>query len=95
MAYFFFAQISIQDYEEYQKYLDGAGPVFQKYNGTYLAIDQHPTLLESSWANGRVVLIQFASKQDFENWYNSHEYQDILKHRLKAATCNSILISGL
>ena len=42
----------------------------------------------------RAVLIRFDSKDDFETWYQSDEYQGILKHRLSAAECDTILIRG-
>jgi len=40
-------------------------------------------------------LIRFNNKNDFDEWYNSKDYQDILKHRLKAADCDTILVKGL
>ena len=95
MSYYFVAQIEITDTEEYQKYLDKAGEVFRKYNGKYLAVDNNPELLEGDWGKGRTVLIEFPTKNEFLAWYNSSEYQNILKHRLKGAICNAILVEGL
>ncbi|HJX71957.1 MAG TPA: DUF1330 domain-containing protein [Bacteroidales bacterium] len=43
----------------------------------------------------KLVLIRFNSKKDFEDWYHSEEYQNILKHRLKAAGCDTLLLKGL
>ncbi len=62
--------------------------------GTYLAVDDHPVVLEGKWESERAVLIRFETKEDFEQWYQSEEYQLILKHRLKAAECNTILFEG-
>jgi uncharacterized protein (DUF1330 family) len=39
--------------------------------------------------------VKFNSKQDFEDWYYSEDYQKILVHRLKAAKCDTILLEGL
>ena len=93
--YYFIAHIKINDSREYQKYMDKAGQVFQKYNGRYLVVDNDPEILEGEWAYTRVVLIQFESEPDFKNWYFSDEYQQILKHRLNAADCDTILAKGL
>jgi len=41
------------------------------------------------------VLIRFDSKEDFEAWYYSDDYQHILKYRLKGAKCDSILLEGM
>ncbi len=51
--------------------------------------------LEGLWDEKRIVLIEFPSKDEMKAWYCSEEYQSILKHRLKAAECDSILINGL
>jgi len=95
MSYYFVAQIRIIDEKEYQKYIDSAGDIFKKYKGEYLAVDNNPQLLEGDWNYTRTVLIKFESFSDFDAWYNSADYQKILKHRLKAADCDTILVKGL
>lgn len=95
MQYYFIANIKISDFTEYQKYLENSGEVFKKYNGKYLVVDGSPEILEGAWDYTRVVLIQFDSKEDFDAWYHSEAYQEILKYRLNAAECNTILAKGL
>ena len=95
MDYYFIAQIRINDDDEYQKYIDKAGAIFKKYKGEYLSVDNEPDLLEGKWDYTRTVLIKFKSKDDFEDWYYSDDYQEILKYRLKGADCDTILIKGL
>ncbi|MFX0137771.1 MAG: DUF1330 domain-containing protein [Candidatus Hodarchaeota archaeon] len=95
MNYYFIAQININDKKEYQKYIEVAGDVFKKYNGKYLAVDNNPEILEGEWNYNRSVLINFKSKNDFVDWYYSKEYQEILKYRLAAADCDTILVKGL
>ena len=95
MSYYFIAQIKINDENEYKKYIDKAGAVFKRFNGEYLAIDNDPIVLEGKFDYTRCVLIKFKNKFDFENWYKSDDYQKILRHRLKAADCDTILVKGL
>ena len=94
MSYYFLAHIRIHDEGEYQLYVDRADEVFARYNGRYLAVDSEPEILEGEWAYDRAVVIQFESREDFANWYHSEDYQEILKFRLKAANCDSILVKG-
>ena len=94
MSYYFMASIRIRDAEEYQKYLDRADEIFARYRGTYLAVDDSPVILEGEWDAERAVLIRFDSKEEFEQWYNSEAYQEILKYRLTASRSNTILIKG-
>lgn len=95
MTHYFVAQIRIHDQEEYDMYLEKFDEVFSRYNGEYLAIDESPVLLEGNWDYTKSVLIKFNSKQEFEEWYYSDEYQKILKHRLNAAKCDTILLEGV
>jgi uncharacterized protein (DUF1330 family) len=88
------ANIKVHDFQEYQKYLDGAEEVFSRFNGTYLAVDSQPEVLEGSWDYSRVVLIRFENKEDLKAWYGSGEYQEILKYRLSASHCDSLLVHG-
>ena len=95
MKHYFVAQIRINDPEEYEKYLERFDDIFSQYKGEYLAIDESPLLLEGAWNYTKSVLVKFNSKQDFKDWYYSADYQSILKHRLRAAKCDTILIEGV
>lgn len=95
MTHYFVAQIKIHNQDEYNKYLDKFDDIFSKYKGEYLAIDESPSLLEGNWNYTKSVLIKFNSKEEFEDWYYSEDYQKILKHRLNAAKCDTILLEGL
>jgi uncharacterized protein (DUF1330 family) len=95
MNHYFVAQIKINDPEQYEKYLEKFDDIFSKYNGEYLAIDESPVLLEGDWCYTKSVLIKFGSKKEFEDWYYSDEYQKILKYRLNASKCDTILIKGI
>jgi uncharacterized protein (DUF1330 family) len=95
MTHYFVAQIRIHDQDEYNKYLDKFDDIFSRYKGEYLAIDESPALLEGEWNYTKSVLIKFHSKEEFEDWYYSEDYQRILKHRLNAADCDTILLEGL
>lgn len=95
MPYYFSAQIRIENHKEYDKYLENFDDIFSRYKGEYLAIDESPTLLEGEWDYTKSVLVKFNRRQDFESWYYSKDYQEILKYRLNAAKCDSILIKGL
>ena len=94
MSLYFIANIKINDLNEYQKYVDEVDEIFSKYNGHYLAIDDNPLVLEGKWKYTRSVIIEFNNKADFENWYNSEDYQRILSYRLRAAQCDTILVEG-
>ena len=92
MSVYFVANNRITDEVEYSKYLENVKSVFSKYNGEYLAVDNNPTILEGTWDYSRVVLIRFPDKDSLNKWYYSDEYQAILKYRLSAADCDTIIV---
>ncbi len=95
MTHYFAAQIRIHDPEEYEKYLENFDEIFSQYKGEYLAIDESPTVLEGEWDYTKSVLVKFNSRQEFEDWYYSEDYQRILRYRLNASDCDTILLEGL
>lgn len=94
MSVYFMASIRMKSEQNYKMYLDRSEEVFARYKGSYLSVDNNPEVLEGEWKYSRAVLIQFDNKEDFNAWYHSEEYQDILKHRLFASECDTILIQG-
>ncbi|HWT74869.1 MAG TPA: DUF1330 domain-containing protein [Mobilitalea sp.] len=94
MSVYFIANIQLKDPALYQNYLDNCDEVFAKYQGKYLAVDHKPEVLEGSWDYSKTVIIQFPSEEEFQRWYHSEEYQAILKYRLDAAVCDTILVRG-
>lgn len=94
MSYYFIANIKILDPLVYGKYLEKADAIFSRYKGKYLVVDNKPEILEGSWDYTRNVMIQFDSRKDFDNWYFSPEYQEILRFRKEGAQCDTILVEG-
>jgi len=92
MSAYFIANIRINNEDEYQNYLKSVDNVFSNFNGKYLAVDKNPIVLEGKWDYSRLVLIEFPDKDSLIKWYNSDEYQTILKYRLLAAECDTIVV---
>lgn len=95
MSVYFVAQIRIEDEVEYQKYLDQCDTVFNSYKGKYLVVENQPTALEGEWKYSRMIIIEFESEDALREWYESDEYQEILKFRLNASKCDTIIVKGL
>ncbi|ADK81929.1 GNAT family N-acetyltransferase [Sediminispirochaeta smaragdinae] len=95
MAVYFIANIKIVDPLIYQKYLDACDAVFSKYKGTYIAVDNTPRILEGSYKYSKTVIIKFENEIEFNDWYNSSEYQEIRQFRLSGAECDTILVKDI
>jgi uncharacterized protein (DUF1330 family) len=73
----FIAQITINDSDKYQQYIDGFYEVFDKYNGKVLSVDDNPRVIEGKKIYSRIVVIRFPNEVEFERWYFSSEYQEL------------------
>jgi len=94
MACYLIAQINIHDQDGYQKYLDGYNEVFDKFEGNVVAVDDAVEVLEGKWPFRRTVVIRFPDKAEARRWYDSEEYQELMKHRRRASHSNIILVDG-
>ena len=94
MAHYIVAQIDIHDRERYAEYEAGFMDVFANYNGTMLAVDEAPQVIEGEWPCTRTVIIEFPSKPEAEAWYNSDAYRQIATHRHAASVGNVALVAG-
>lgn len=94
MYSYFIAQIKIHDWHEYESYLKGYDSIFRKYNGEVIAVDDNPIILEGAWPYTRTVIIRFTSQNETMRWYQSAEYQQLIKHRHKASKADIIIVKG-
>ena len=89
-------QLEVHDWDEYQAYLNGFMPSFERHGGKLLATSMQDTkALEGSWASSRTVLLEFPSAEDAEAWYTDPEYVELMKIRHRTAETNLVLVEGL
>jgi len=91
MSAYFIAQLKIRDREAFKEYSEALVPVFAKFDGKYLALDDAPELLEGNWDYSRLVLIEFPDMQSLKKWYYSDEYQQVMKLRAAASDADIII----
>ncbi len=88
------AQIRIDDRETYRKYEAGFGEIFQKHKGEGIGFTESPDVIEGEWPYTRTVLLRFPSKGEFHAWYDSNEYQELVKNRWASSEANIIVMRG-
>ena len=88
------AKLTITDQQTYGNYRAGFASVFQRYGGEILAASGEPTVLEGEWEATITVLIRFDSRDEALGWYNSDDYQELVRIRQSASTGEFILIDG-
>lgn len=80
----------------YEEYKLRARPLAEKYGGEYLARGGEINLKESDlWAPTRMVLIRFPDAASANRFYDSAEYQEVLKISKQAARRTVAIVEGL
>ena len=95
MTAFFIVRVNITDRVRFSQYEEGFGVIFEQFGGKILSVDEKPDALEGDWSYTRSVLLEFPDKVSAMKWYNSPEYQELVKHRLVASDGEVILVEGL
>lgn len=93
-AYVVFTRESTSDAEQMAQYAEKAPLARESRDLTPLAFYGKFEVLEGSDIEGAVIL-RFPDMAAAREWYNSPEYQDALKHRLKGANYRVFIIEGL
>ncbi|NNE23278.1 MAG: DUF1330 domain-containing protein [Rhizobiales bacterium] len=96
MSAYAIGQLDIFDADEYQKYLAGLMPVFERYGGELLATSNNSTaVVEGDWALPKTVIMKFPSLQHAQNWHTDPDYQALAEHRRRSAKANLVLVEGI
>jgi uncharacterized protein (DUF1330 family) len=88
------AKLNITDPETYATYGEGFMEIFMRFGGKLLAVDENAEVIEGSWPYTRTVLLEFPDKAGMQAWYNSYDYQKLVKHRFAAATADIAMIEA-
>lgn len=88
------AEIAVANPEPYQDYLAAVTPMVGKLGGAYLVRGGRSERREGAAPAGRLVLLEFASFDAAQAFYDSPEYQAILPMRTANATSRVIVMEG-
>ena len=96
MAAYLVVDSQLTDPALYEQYKVKAKPVAEKYGGEYLARGGEITLKETDlWSPTRMVLIRFPSAEQANRFYDSPEYQEVLKISKQAARRTVVVLDGI
>jgi uncharacterized protein (DUF1330 family) len=82
--------------ERYEDYKRLAKPIVEAHGGQYLARGGTITRKETDlWNPKRLVLIRFDTAEQAQRFYDSPEYQDVLKISKESARRTVVILEGL
>jgi uncharacterized protein (DUF1330 family) len=91
---YWIVEATIQNPDQYKKYIEADSPVFEKWGGTLLVRGGESTTLEGHSLQ-RHVVIEFDTYEKALECYHSDEYQAARQFRLGAADMNLVIVEGV
>lgn len=96
MAAYLVVDTLLDNPELYEQYKLKAKPLLEQYGGEYLARGGALTLKESAlWSPTRLVLVKFPDVATANRFYESPEYQEILKISQQSARRTVVIVEGV
>lgn len=95
MAAYLIVDCDLTDPDLYEQYKLRAKPLVERFGGKYLARGGNISRKEDDlWAPKRVVLVEFESAERAESFYESPEYQEVLKISKQSARRTAFILQG-
>ncbi len=95
MPVYAIAQGRVENREMLNEYVAKALPTIQSGGGRLLGFDESPEVVEGQVEHPRTVILEFPSREAFQAWYDSTDYQAILPLRLQSTPGTLIVVNGI
>jgi len=79
-------------YEDYKKLTPGS---LVPYDGKFIVRGGPSETVEGDWQPGRIVIIEFPSKEKAKAWWSSEEYEPAKAIRQSTSHTKMILVEGI
>ena len=93
-AYLIADVLEVTDSDKMGSQAKAAKATLEKH-GAKILVTGSCEALEGSWQPGRLFGSQFHDMDKLKSWYNSPEYQELIKQRQSVSRANLIAVDGL
>ena len=93
-AYVIF-DVEIRDSAKYQEFMAGVKPALEQVGARYLVRGGAHTVHEGDWQPRRIVLLEFPSIAEWEEFYNGPVYQGLKAVRDRSSSARLVSVAGL
>jgi len=87
-------EIHVTDAAKFKEYADQVPPTLVPFGGKFFVRGGNPVVLSGAPINGRVVILEFPSREKALGWHESAAYQRILAIRNAASTSRVYVVDG-
>lgn len=94
MAGFYIAQTKVTDPDKYKHYSENAPTAIKAHNGKILVRGGETVPLEGPEPLGKIIMLEFESRDKVLEYYNSPEYKEVARHKENAAVTWFVALEG-
>jgi uncharacterized protein (DUF1330 family) len=94
MAGYLIANIEVTDAKGFDEYRQKVAPLIAQFGGRYIVRGGEVRRLEGNLPVSRLVVLEFPSLDAAQRFYDSPEYQPLLKIRLASTKSDVVLAAG-
>ena len=95
MKVYLIVHIEVTNPELMEKYRKLVPKIIAKYQGKYLVRGGDSEILEGDYFKHRIVLLEFPSRKQANNFYNSEDYAPVKMLRIEAGNNSIVLVEGI
>jgi len=86
--------LTIHDIAKFSDYITKIPEFIKKHSGKYIIQGQEPTIMEGNWKPERIVVIEFPSRKNANDFLQDQDAQNLFALRHETTTSNVILVDG-
>jgi uncharacterized protein (DUF1330 family) len=86
--------LTIHDFAGFGPYIAAIPAFIEKHSGKYIVQGVQPTTMEGDWSPERMVVIEFAARENAEAFLSDPDCQDRFRVRHKTTTSKLVLVDG-
>lgn len=94
MSAYLILDITLHDFAAFSEYIQQIPRFIAKHAGRYLVQGVEPVVLEGDWQPERVVVIEFPSKKNAQDFLNDSDAQTLFAIRHRTTTSKLLLVEG-
>ena len=95
MTAYLIVETDITDPEQYEQYKAASPGAVAAGGGRFLVRGGELAVLEGDWSPKRLVMVEFEDLEAAKRFYESPEYQAVLKLREGAANLRMVVVEGI
>ncbi|MBU4233998.1 MAG: DUF1330 domain-containing protein [Proteobacteria bacterium] len=94
MPVYLIIDIAIIDQDAYEEFVERVPAVVEQYGGRYLARSAEVSTMVGDWQPEWIVLIEFESIEQVQDFFASPEYLALVPLREQSAAARAIIVEG-